>query len=410
MTSRPQIHVHDAKEANKQTATKLTLPAVFTAPIRTDIVHKVFTDLNKNRKQASGVKISTRGTAGMGHSAESWGTGRAVARIPRVGGSGTHRSGQAAFGNQCRKGRMFAPLKTYRRVHRRVNVNQKRHAVAAALAASALVPLVFARGHRISNVQELPYVFDDSVESYEKTKQAVAFLKRVGAYDDVLRVAETKAIRAGQGKLRNRRYKLRRGPLVVYGNEKATLTRALRNIPGVDVCNVNRLNLLQLAPGGHVGRFIIWTESAFKKLNEIFGTYSTTGVSKKGYQLQRPILANADIARIINSNEVQSVVKAAGSTETHERKKNPLTNDNALFKLNPAAKIAKEQAKKAAEASKAKRQATLKANRKAAKSHKKGSQAWIAAFNKANEEAIARARQEDADFIAQGQEIKEGDE
>jgi len=31
--------------------------------------------------------------AGKKHSAESWGTGRAVARIPRVGGSGTHRSG-----------------------------------------------------------------------------------------------------------------------------------------------------------------------------------------------------------------------------------------------------------------------------------------------------------------------------
>jgi len=29
----------------------------------------------------------------MSHSAESWGTGRAVARIPRVAGSGTHRSG-----------------------------------------------------------------------------------------------------------------------------------------------------------------------------------------------------------------------------------------------------------------------------------------------------------------------------
>lgn len=32
-------------------------------------------------------------------SAESWGTGRAVARIPRVRGGGTHRSGQGAFGN-----------------------------------------------------------------------------------------------------------------------------------------------------------------------------------------------------------------------------------------------------------------------------------------------------------------------
>lgn len=210
--------------------------------------------------------------------------------------------------------------------------------------------------------------------------------------------------------MRNRRYKLRRGPLVIYGNENVTLTRALRNIPGVDVCNVNRLNLLQLAPGGHVGRFIIWTESAFKKLNNIFGTYSTVGEQKSGFQLQRHLLANADIARIINSNEVQTVVKAAGSTESHDRKKNPLTNNNALFKLNPAAKAAKEQAKKANEASKAKRQATLKANRKVAKTHKKTSQAWIAAFNAANEDAIARARQEDADFIAQGQEIKADDE
>ena len=29
---------------------------------------------------------------------------------------------------------------------------------------------------------------------------------------------------------------------------------------------VDNLNLLKLAPGGHVGRFCIWTESAFKKL------------------------------------------------------------------------------------------------------------------------------------------------
>jgi len=100
MTARPQVAVYDITTAAKQTGVKIALPAVFVAPIRTDIVQKVHTDLNKNRRQASGVMISSaRGTAGMGHSAESWGTGRAVARIPRVGGSGTHRSGQAAFGN-----------------------------------------------------------------------------------------------------------------------------------------------------------------------------------------------------------------------------------------------------------------------------------------------------------------------
>lgn len=66
-------------------------------------------------------------------SAESWGTGRAVARIPRVGGGGTQRSGQGAFGNMCRGGRMFAPTKIWRRWHRKVNINQKRYAVASAL-------------------------------------------------------------------------------------------------------------------------------------------------------------------------------------------------------------------------------------------------------------------------------------
>lgn len=78
--------------------------------------------------------------------------------------------------------------------------------------------------------------------------------------------------------------------------------------------------------------------------------------------------------------------------------------------MNPAAKIVKEQAKKANEASKAKRQASLKAHRKVAKAFKKGSHAWIASFHNANSEAISKAKQEDADFIAQGLEIKQEEE
>lgn len=186
----------------------------------------------------------------MKHSAKSWGTGRAVARIPRVSGSGTHRSGQAAFGNMCRKGRMFAPLKVWRRWHRKVNLKQKRHAVAAALAASAIPALVQARGHKVSNVPELPLVVSNKIEAYDKTKDAVKFLKAVGAFDDIKKVVDSKVLRAGKGKLRNRRYRMRKGPLFVYNNENAPLARAVRNIPGVEICNVNRLNILQLAPGG----------------------------------------------------------------------------------------------------------------------------------------------------------------
>jgi large subunit ribosomal protein L4e len=219
----------------------------------------------KNRRQAYAVSPK----AGHQTSAESWGTGRAVARIPRVGGGGTQRSGQAAFGNMCRGGRMFAPTKTWRRWHVKINQGQRRYAVASALAASALPSLVLARGHRIEQIQEVPLVISSSIESVQKTKAAVELLETVGAIADITKVSNSRKLRAGKGKMRNRRYQQRRGPLVVYGKDEG-LVRAFKNVPGVETCNVESLNLLQLAPGGHVGRFIVWTESAISALDEIY--------------------------------------------------------------------------------------------------------------------------------------------
>merc|ERR1712149_93437 len=131
MAARPLITVYNEK--GETTDNNVKLPAVFKAPVRPDIVNFVHFEMLKNTRQAYAVSVG----AGYQTSAESWGTGRAVARIPRVPGGGTHRAGQAAFGNMCRGGRMFAPTKVWRRWHRRVNLNQKRMAVCSALAASA---------------------------------------------------------------------------------------------------------------------------------------------------------------------------------------------------------------------------------------------------------------------------------
>lgn len=90
--ARPLITVYDEAGEN---AGQTTLPAVFKAPIRPDVVSFVHTNMAKNKRQAYAVNVN----AGHQTSAESWGTGRAVARIPRVRGGGTHRSGQGAFGN-----------------------------------------------------------------------------------------------------------------------------------------------------------------------------------------------------------------------------------------------------------------------------------------------------------------------
>ena len=443
----------------------VALPEVFLSPIRPDIVNAVHTGLNKNDRQAYAVFNK----AGHQTAAESWGTGRAVSRIPRVPGGGTHRAGQGAFGNMCRGGRMFAPTKVsgcvssrdrssiavrvraflrssrtrgrrtrwtrrrdandptargrmklsfysvgsfarrvvgfgsdvararrvdgfdyarpldravppalglekrtsrltntnffsrrkqiWRRWHRRVNIKEKRYAVCSALAASAVPSLLLARGHRVEGVPEVPLVVDDSAADIKKTAKAVELLKQIGAYADVEKVKASRNVRTGKGKMRNRRYVQRRGPLVVYAEDNG-VTRAFRNIPGVELCSVDRLGLLTLAPGGHVGRFIIWTKSAFEKLDSIFGTAAKKSSSKKGWKPPTNIMAQTDLARVINSDEIQSAINApkVGATRAHAPlKRNPLKNKSAMERLNPYAKVAREmQARAQEERSKAK--------------------------------------------------------
>jgi large subunit ribosomal protein L4e len=330
-TIRPVVSVynHETGEHIEQ----VRYPHVLAAPIRLDVVHYVHTNLAKNARQAHGVDKRQ----GMKHSAASWGTGRAVARIPRVGGSGTNRSGQGAFGNQCRKGRMAHPLKSWRRIHRKVNIKQRRQALASALAATAVPAIVLSRGHRIMGIPQVPLVFDDGIGKIQKTKAAIAWLKKFGIYEDVTRVVESKTLRAGIGKLRNRRYRVRVGPLIIHGDECQSLVKAVRNIPGIETAHVSRLNVLRLAPGGHIGRFVIWTKSAFTSLNRYFGSVNKAAELKSGFHIQREVLTNSDIARIVNSDEIQKVVnKAKRNVRVHSRqKKNPLTNQKTMRYLNP---------------------------------------------------------------------------
>merc|ERR1711966_401155 len=226
MAARPLVSVQSGSDA--ESSKQVELPAVFCAPIRPDIVQFVHTSMNKNKRQAYAVNKD----AGMNYSAESWGTGRAVARIPRIAGGGTSRSGQGAFGNMCRGGRMFNPTKTWRKWHRKISVNQKRYAVCSALAASALPSLVMARGHKVDNVPECPLVVDSAIEAVDKTAKAMKVLAAIGASDDVEKSKASRQIRPGKGKMRNRRYVQRRGPLVVY-SEDSGIKQAFRNIPGV---------------------------------------------------------------------------------------------------------------------------------------------------------------------------------
>jgi len=326
---RPLVGVQELDGAlpKEQTA----MPNVLSkTPIRPDVVRTVHTNMRKNSRQPYAVNEN----AGTQTAAASWGTGRAVSRIPRVPGGGTHRCGQGAYGNMCRGGHMFSPTKTWRRWHRKVNLKQKRYATASALAASAIPALVMARGHVVDEVPEIPLVVSDAVESITKTSKAIDVLKAVGAYADCVKAAKSHNIRKGKGKMRNRRYVNRKGPLVIYASDNG-IAKSFRNLPGVDVCSVDRLNLLELAPGGHMGRLCVWTKGAFAKLETMYGEGGK-------FVLPENVMANSDLSRLINSDEVQAIVNPPKEpTKKPLLKRNPLKNLGAMIKLNPYAKTAK---------------------------------------------------------------------
>merc|ERR1719262_2110710 len=199
---------------------------------------------------------------------------------------------------------------------------------------------------------------------------------------------------------------MRKGPLVVY-NEDNGIVRAMRNIPGVETASVGSLNLLKLAPGGNFGRFIIWTEGAFKKLNEIYGSMKSGAPAKKGYHLPRAMMENADVARIINSSEVQSALKPKlEAPKKFGLKKNPLKNKMTMARLNPGI-LQKKLARKNAHAKdtaenklvQAKKKARVAASKQHNKKYKTGDATFYRTLMKAFESKAAAkdAENEEAD-------------
>jgi len=216
-------------------------------------------------------------------------------------------------------------------------LGQKRYAVASALAASAVPSLVTARGHRISQLPEIPLVVaNEALEGLVKTKKALAVFKKLSVEDDISKVKYTIVRRAGKGKMRNRPYKERVGPLVVVASGKLqSIAPAVRNLPGVEVADVARLSLLRLAPGGHLGRLLVWTRGAFEQLDKLWGTNKTPSLLKKGFTLPRTILAQPDLPRIIKSAEVRSALRPAKTITKYRKWVNPFRHYERLHKLNP---------------------------------------------------------------------------
>jgi len=234
---------------------EISLPTVFETRLRLDIIQKASIAQQSHRFQPQGRNLM----AGKRTTAEGFGVGRGISRVPRIGGHGP-LSGTAAFAPGTVGGRMAFPPVTAKKIAKQINRKERRLALRSAIAATASDEIVRQRGHKFDQERRLPLVVNDEVEKLSKSSQAKHFLSAVGVWDDVLRVRRSKRIKSGR-----RVHAV--GPLIVVGDDK-TARKALRNFEGVSVIRADELSVESLAPGTHPGRLTIWSESAVRKIAE----------------------------------------------------------------------------------------------------------------------------------------------
>jgi large subunit ribosomal protein L4e len=233
-------------------AGEVDLPDVFTTQFRPDLIKRAVTAARANRRQAYG----TDEFAGLRTPAESMGSGRGMAHVPRQNGQG-RRVPQAV------KGRVAHPPKAEKDRSLDINDKERKLAVRSAIAATTDAELVAERGHDFDSDLELPLVVSDEFEDLVKTRDVVSFLEAVGAHDDVERADDGKTVRAGRGTSRGRKYQEPKSILFVTSAEPS---KAARNLAGVDVATAANVSAEDLAPGTAPGRLTVWTESALEEV------------------------------------------------------------------------------------------------------------------------------------------------
>lgn len=251
---------------------KIELPKVFSEPIREDLILRAFLATQSKKRQPYGVDIM----AGKRTSAHYHGKrryrwtmmGREMARMPRLHGKlSPHLMWRARFVPQAKGGREAHPPKVEKIWEQKINKKERKKAIRSAIAATVCKECVLGRGHKVKEIKELPLIIENKIQEISKTKELVEFLKKIGLEKELERIKKRK-IRAGKGKRRGRKYKRKIGPLIIITEDKG-IGKAVKNLPGINVCRVENLSAEFLAPGAMPGRITLYTKSAIKKLSGV---------------------------------------------------------------------------------------------------------------------------------------------
>lgn len=257
-------------DITKKEIGKKELPEQFKEEIRPDLIKRAVLAIRSKKRQSYGakkeagkrasVKISKRRRKYRG----SYGFG--ISRVPRkiLSRRGTRMNWRGAFAPGTVGGRKAHPSKAEKIWVQKINKKERRKAIRSAISSTVLADLVKKRGHKIPD--GYPFIIESKIESVNKTKEIRDILNKLGLDKELKRVNKRK-IRSGKGKMRGRKYVVKKGPLVVVSKE-CKLTNALENILGIDVIEVKNLNAELLAPGTIPGRLVLWTDKAIDMLEK----------------------------------------------------------------------------------------------------------------------------------------------
>ncbi|MFX1427162.1 MAG: 50S ribosomal protein L4 [Promethearchaeota archaeon] len=254
-----KINVYDLDGKKKGMIDK---PVIFSIKPRQDLIQMSNNVSQSRSKQPQGRDIN----AGLKNISEGWGTGYGMSRAPRRKGSGFPTARNVGRVPYAKGGRRTHPTKSEKVITKKINKKTKKLAIISAIAASGDKNWVLKRGYNLDNITELPLVIDDKIQTIKKTENMYSILSNLGLEKELFKIKKSKKVRSGKGKARGRKYKTRKGILIII-KEDFGIVKASRNIPGTDIIKFENLSINNLAPGGVSGRLILWSQSALNELN-----------------------------------------------------------------------------------------------------------------------------------------------
>ena len=249
---------------------KKRLPQQFSEPVRVDLIKRAVEAIWSHDRQpyANDPQAGKKTSAKLRRRRRKYrgGYGYGMSRVPRkvMSRNGRQLNFRAAFAPGTVGGRRAHPPVATKIWSQKINDRERRKAVRSALAATVQKSLVSGRGHVLP--QQFPFIISNAFESLDRTKTVEDALNKLGLDQELTR-SSRKKIRSGKGKARGRKYRTAAGPLLVVGGD-CKLLKAAKNIPGVEIKDVTRLNASVLAPGANPGRLTLYTANAIDKMSK----------------------------------------------------------------------------------------------------------------------------------------------